>query len=263
MRYPSDDAIRTRAINARFRGQALGRNEPYCADVAALQDLGLRFGCDGFAIFEDVPPWALSEKINAVCQRAQLVLPVLPDKLRTLSLSEILDYANNQIFPDVPGWEFEPKNRKRFRAAVSRSASLLMPVPAARDFTIALTVENSLLLSAATRPNACLDDKCVANLLSDRASVRYQSVPSIRLTSRFRGPDRSVSENRFDKYWHVYDLSKLGRKEREIIDELWPGEAEADGSSFDKSPVRQRVYDYRRGAKRLIALAYQSASDGQ
>jgi len=91
--------------------------------------------------------------------------------------------------------------------------------------------------------------------------VRYQAVPLGKLTKRHRGPDRSIPEDLFAQYWQVYDLSTARKSEREIIREVWPTEEPAEGPSSDKTPQRQRVYDYLHRAEELIAAAYPPETD--
>ncbi len=284
MRFPSDETIRARAALARLRGQALARNEDYESAIDKLKTLGLRFGPDGFTAIDGVLSWGLCDAIYSVCRRATLILPVLPDKLKALTLDEILKYDEHHVFPDVPGWTIEPKDARRFKAAVQRSARLLLP--AAGDLSVALTAEDDR--SAAPRTGDVdqrLDDEFAEDFFreKDRSGfvatntrqfragvieraapgdlVRYQVVLLGKLTKRHRGPDRSIPEDLFAQYWRVYDLRKAGKNECEILRDVWPTEERAEAPSSDKTPRRQRVYDYLHRAKELIAAAYPPETD--
>ncbi len=207
MRVPSKKAIQRRAERDWDRAQALSRNEDYQRAVAELKP-----DADGFS-------YDISERYLAICQRAGLEMVVLPERLRTLTVGELEDYAAGPIFSDIPGWAWDVRDRTAL-------------VQALRE------------LETGRR-----------QVLDLREWRKRRVVSEFRLGKRVRrgeGPEAIRAQ-----CWRVWDLRRSGRSEREIIGEMWPNERPANVvSGWEKTPLRQRVYDYENLAKRLIKLAY-------
>jgi hypothetical protein len=210
LRYPSEKVIRQRAERAYHRAQAIARNQGYKNDIATLEALGLTFGLDGLPAPEHFVDYRVSVLEEKISRLARLACAVTPARLRSLTVDETVDYGAVdyvQIFPDIPGWDVVPKNKRRL------GSPRRVPGDLRRLFLI--------------RPIAEV-----------RVGAQLRNLVALK------------------DAWKVFDLRQEDRGEREIIELLWPTEPRTAETSSEKDPLRQRVYDLDRRARRLIGLVY-------
>jgi len=235
-RYPSDHSIRRRAEIAYHHAQALSRNSGYRRDVQRLVESGFRFNEDGSPC--DSPQGMQISLVQRIRQRSGLRIPILPDRLRKLTLEEILAYDVMPLFKEIPGWDIRLKEPARSQVLT--------------------------LMGDASRP--LTDWGPIVSERKQRDLVQRFSVPMRRLSKRHRGISEAdhPPEDLYSQYWRVYDLRQKGKSEREILKALWPEELTALEKQRERgalSPsaknfLRQRVYDYEKRAKGLIRAAY-------
>lgn len=219
-RYPADRSIRRRVVLAYHRAQALARNQAYASDIAKLRADGYTFDDDGV---ERLAPWdELSARARAIRKRTALRRLMTPERLRTVTVEQIAGFEMPPVFADVLGWEMR---------------RVPGPVPGARKVP---DLTGDPVLGPSTR-----------------WYVNHPVRPH-RLTARHRdlGGDPGPPHDLYSTYWTVHDLRQQGKREREIITTLWPHERSRQSHSSQKNYLRQRVYDYDRRARELIARAY-------
>jgi len=251
MRLLSDEAIRERCRRAYHRAQALARNENYLNDTKALQKLGLRFGVDGFPDVNHMVPWEISEFCGRVCERAGLVVPILPDALKDLSVEQIFaTWDTNPIFRDLPGWKRTIKPTPRRQPTRGRYQPPATESAEAQE--LELVDPGDLSEAPAPQPGESSRFFMPSDSRAKRL-LRVQPVPEVKVGRRYRGTPQG-------ECWTVYDLKKGGKLPGEIMKRLWPGELQRDRQrrklTLNKTPLQQRVPVRFKQAERLIHLAY-------
>jgi len=257
LRYPSDETIRKRALIALDRAQALSRNRRYAADIAQLR-AGLVDPGAGISTEEG---WVWGDYTARTKGDRQAYRQALRDSQCAVEPAVAFNAAG---FLTIRIEDLRLPDGRLTTATLpaipsGRMARLLQKICDRSGLRVPVLPEGLKALTLAD-----ITDYSTAPLFVDmpgwtqrlrRGRPRMRSVVLRRLGRHRRAPPDAVGM-RYADYWTVYDLLLLGKKEREVIATVWPQAKDAREFSFENSPIRQRVYDYRDRAKALIDRAY-------
>jgi hypothetical protein len=249
----SEDLIDHRVRVAYLRVQGLARNDTYCERIRRLQDgweedgvrvRGLHFDEQGYLASPPAGPHLTL--VEEICDTSGLILPSLPERLREVSLDDMLRHWHDRpIVDDVPGWVPQPKAKA---VEPSRLAHRDAAQPIAwNDFV-------------------SLDEKAIRDAIAEIEEEGHSTEGSAWVSTSLETLDVDEDLHRapvslrqlgqrhhglgdgYVECWKAFDLHRDGIPDTEIAQQLWP--------ELDPRVVRYRVHERLKTARRLINMAY-------